>query len=247
MRLYTFLISHYSEKARWALDHKGLTYESIHLVPGLHVVTTMRVAGRRQVPILVDGAKTVSDSTEILDYLDETYPERPLTPPDAADGEQARSIASFADREIGGPLRRVLYDALLDGPEVPALWAQGASTAARVASRLTYPLMKAAVRRTYRIHRSEVDASRARLLAALRELDPQLEGRRYFVAERFTRADLTLAALLSPLTMPEEHPCRWPKRTPQAVEDLRRDIGDSLAVRHAQAMYREHRRPSGTA
>ena len=35
-RLYTFRISHFSEKARWALDLQGLPYEESTLLPGPH-------------------------------------------------------------------------------------------------------------------------------------------------------------------------------------------------------------------
>jgi len=35
-QLYDFAFSHYSEKARWALDFKGVPYTSHHLVPGFH-------------------------------------------------------------------------------------------------------------------------------------------------------------------------------------------------------------------
>ena len=33
--LYTFQVSHFSEKARWALDWKGVKYHERRLLPGL--------------------------------------------------------------------------------------------------------------------------------------------------------------------------------------------------------------------
>ena len=44
MRLYTFQISHFSEKARFALDLSGIPYEEKRLLPGAHIVTTRRIA-----------------------------------------------------------------------------------------------------------------------------------------------------------------------------------------------------------
>ena len=38
--LYDFTFSHYSEKARWALDFKGVPYTPRHLLPGFHMRTT---------------------------------------------------------------------------------------------------------------------------------------------------------------------------------------------------------------
>ena len=56
-RLITIAISHYCEKARWALDRAGITYvESAH-VPLAHLVFT-KAAGGSSTPILVTPART---------------------------------------------------------------------------------------------------------------------------------------------------------------------------------------------
>ena len=46
LKLYTFNISHFSEKARWALDYEGIPYEERVLLPGPHQLVTRRVAQR---------------------------------------------------------------------------------------------------------------------------------------------------------------------------------------------------------
>ena len=43
-RLYTFTISHFAEKARWALDYKRIHYQEKRLVPGSHVPIVKRMA-----------------------------------------------------------------------------------------------------------------------------------------------------------------------------------------------------------
>jgi glutathione S-transferase len=42
-RLYTFTISHFAEKARWALDYKGIHYQEKRLVPGSHFPIVKRI------------------------------------------------------------------------------------------------------------------------------------------------------------------------------------------------------------
>ncbi|MDB6010395.1 MAG: glutathione S-transferase family protein [Gammaproteobacteria bacterium] len=37
-KLYDFRSSHYSEKARWALDFKGIPYAPRRLLPGFHLL-----------------------------------------------------------------------------------------------------------------------------------------------------------------------------------------------------------------
>jgi len=46
LKLYTFNISHFSEKARWALDYEGIAYEERVLLPGPHQLVTRRIARR---------------------------------------------------------------------------------------------------------------------------------------------------------------------------------------------------------
>lgn len=49
--LYDFRSSHFSEKARWALDFKGIPYTPRHLLPGFHMRTARKLAPRSCVPI----------------------------------------------------------------------------------------------------------------------------------------------------------------------------------------------------
>src|SRR5262249_11490909 len=78
--LYQFALSHYCEKVRWALDYKGIDYRIVNFIPGPHLIQTRRLAPQTSVPILVDNGTVIQDSTEILHYLDRTYPEKSLTP-----------------------------------------------------------------------------------------------------------------------------------------------------------------------
>ncbi|MBW2292390.1 MAG: glutathione S-transferase N-terminal domain-containing protein, partial [Deltaproteobacteria bacterium] len=43
--LYEFSLSHYNEKARWALDYKGIPYRSRPVLPGFHQGILRRLSG----------------------------------------------------------------------------------------------------------------------------------------------------------------------------------------------------------
>lgn len=62
-------------RARMALAHKGLNYET-RPAPFTDIPGIAPSAGRT-VPILTDGDRTICDSWEIARYLEETYPDRP--------------------------------------------------------------------------------------------------------------------------------------------------------------------------
>src|SRR6516165_7266581 len=82
MKLYQFTFSHYCEKARWALDHKGIAYQPINLLPGSHLRTVRRLTPDRGLPVLLDDATVIQDSSAIITYLDTKFPSPTLTPSD---------------------------------------------------------------------------------------------------------------------------------------------------------------------
>ena len=45
LKLYTFNVSHFAEKARWALDFERIAYEEKVLLPGPHQLVTRRMPG----------------------------------------------------------------------------------------------------------------------------------------------------------------------------------------------------------
>src|SRR5437764_320567 len=54
--LWQFRFSHFNEKARWALDFKGIPHVRRSLVPGLHVPRVLWLSGQKSLPVLqLDG------------------------------------------------------------------------------------------------------------------------------------------------------------------------------------------------
>lgn len=85
--LYGYWRSSAAYRVRIALNLKGLSYEqrSVHLVKNggeQHSADFQRLNPNQLVPVLVDGQMTLNQSLAIVDYLDDTYPEVPLTPSD---------------------------------------------------------------------------------------------------------------------------------------------------------------------
>ncbi|MBN8819291.1 MAG: glutathione S-transferase N-terminal domain-containing protein [Sphingomonas sp.] len=86
--------SPYVWRTKYALAHKGF---DIDLVPGGFVGILDRTGGRSdRLPVIVDDDRWVLDSVVIADYLDETYPERPLLFPNPA----SRAVLRFVDNWI---------------------------------------------------------------------------------------------------------------------------------------------------
>lgn len=112
LELYQFELSHYSEKARLLLDYKGLAYRKIEITPGIGQVDLFRLTGQRQVPVLKDGNRYISDSTGIAKYLDLEYPDRPLIPKDSKQRGLCLMMEEWADESIGIKSRKALFSAI---------------------------------------------------------------------------------------------------------------------------------------
>jgi glutathione S-transferase len=76
LRLITIPISHYCEKARWALERAGLPYREERHVQGIHRVAARRAGGGATVPVLVTPEGVLSDSADILAWVDARTPPR---------------------------------------------------------------------------------------------------------------------------------------------------------------------------
>src|SRR5262245_1343737 len=103
MKLYLGPLSLFSSKVRIALDEKRLRYERVDVAfsrekgysPKLPEVLALNP--KAQVPILVDGDLSVYDSTIILEYLEDRYPEPRLYPKDPAERARCRQAEAASD------------------------------------------------------------------------------------------------------------------------------------------------------
>lgn len=105
MKLYNYFRSSASFRVRIALALKGLDYEyaSVHLVKGggqQFAAEFKAMNPAALVPVLDDDGTVLTQSLAIIEYLDETWPQPPLLPADAAGRARARAIALAIACEI---------------------------------------------------------------------------------------------------------------------------------------------------
>ncbi len=80
LTLYDNPFSPFARKVRMVLRFKGLKYRSIDALALDEHDRLVDVNPRAEVPVLVDGAVTVTDSVDIVSYLEDRFPE-PTVPP----------------------------------------------------------------------------------------------------------------------------------------------------------------------
>lgn len=238
--LYQFPISHYCEKVRWALDYKGLDYQVKNLLPGFHIKVALKMAPKTSVPILDHDGVIVQGSARILTYLDDTFPDKKLTPVNPQEAQLAREWEQYLDEEIGVHLRRYIYHTLLEHPDiVVGLLVEGSPWYQRIPFRLMFPKVRKIMRKHMKIDADTAAQSKQRVEAALQRISDTVQQQPFLAGDRFSRADLTAAALLAPLFMPPQYGLTWPASLPEPLKSDVARYRDQLAW--AEAVYRDYR------
>lgn len=243
VRLHQFAISHYCEKVRWALDYKGIRYQPVNLLPGRHMDTVRRLGVRdTSVPVLEHNGTVVQGSAAILDYLDETFPDQPLTPADPAALEATRRWEQRLDEDAGPAVRTWSYHYLLQRPKtvIPMLTA-GTPFYNRIVLALTFSLVDETMRKHLKINQKTADAAAGTITEVLRELHQTLARQPYLAGPGFSRADLAAGALLAPLFQPPQYPVPWPRqqRLVKAMQDQLQQW--QALLEPVAALYQRHR------
>lgn len=240
--LYQFPISHYCEKARWALDYKGIAYRVQTLLPGLHVKKLKAIVADTTVPVLTMQDTQIQGSDQILDYLDELFPDKPLTPREPTLQHEATEWEAFAANKIADPLRCFYYHYLLDHPQtlIP-LFSKDGPWYSRVFMRLSYNRLEQRMREAYHINQRTAQHAMRVVDKAIAKLEEHLATHAFLVGETFSRADLSVCALISPLVMPERGYLKLSSLTAQALLDYRKQRVNSPVFRWVNTIYNTYR------
>lgn len=118
LELYQFESSHYCEKVRFVLDYKQLEYRKIEVAPGIGQFELFQLSGQSQVPVLKDGNQVIADSSAIVHYLDQYYPNRPVIPAESRQRGLCLLLEDWADAVLGPNARKIAFDALSKNPSV---------------------------------------------------------------------------------------------------------------------------------
>jgi glutathione S-transferase len=246
--LWQIDVSHYSEKARWALAWKGIEHRRRSPVPGAHMAVALWLTRGAQYtfPVLRLDGRNIGDSTAIIAALEERFPEPPLYPTDIAEQRRALALEDYFDEVLGPAIRQFAWHEFgRDRERFEALMRQAAPPAL---ARFAAP--SAAYARAYTALRFRAgDAAAAArnrdaVLAALDRLEAELGDGEYLVGSGFGVADLTAASLFYPLVRPAEGPLDPDVAGARGFEEFRQSLRERRGFEWVAEMFRRHRRPA---
>jgi glutathione S-transferase len=243
-RLVTIPISHYCERARWALDWAGLDYREERHLQVFHIRAVKRAGGRRTVPVLVADGEVLTDSADIVAYA-AARGARPLYPEDPVRRGEVEDLERELAGDFGVEVRRLAYFELM--PHQRLLLKSnnaGAPLWQRIALRLAFPAMKRRVSKHLGIEADKVARGEVLLRETFDRVAERIaDGRPYLFGDDFTAADLTFAALSAPMTLPREYGCPLPRPSdlPLALRTRLSSFRDHPAGQFALRLFADHR------
>ena len=219
--LYQMPVSHYCEKIRWALKYKCLPHSYRNLLPGLHRKKATKLSGQSSLPIIKEGKKIVSNSADIVDYLDAEFPRFLLTPEDPDLAVEAKAWEQWADKEIGPAVRTVIYAEILDLPEIVIpLWTQNGPWYGKFVLNRAYPKVRDAIAEHYVRSPEHVAQCKRVLHEAIKTQLEKQSSLAPTIGSEFSRADLAVASLFAPLFQIGKFGLMWPENLPEGYLNL---------------------------
>ena len=240
--LWHLKVSHYNEKARWALDYKGLPHARRALDPGRHQKTAKKLSGGTTFPVLQLNGRAIGDSTAIIAELERIRPRPALYPADPDQRQRSLALEDHLDEELGPHTRllavhhalkdrRLMFDTFV--PDLPA--------ARRAVASAIFPRVRKQIDAQFGIDEQSVAQAFGRLREAGKLLHSEAGPNGYLCGDKFSVADLTLASLLAPLVCPNQFPYPQPQREHPMFEPVRKALREAGLDGWTRDMYFRHR------
>jgi glutathione S-transferase len=185
IKVYGNVISPYARKVYVALEHKGLHYEVVDVLPHDKDPGFVRISPLGKIPALSDDQVSLCDSSVICDYLEHRYPEPAFYPRDPQSRARALWLEEYADTALQDSLLRGLC---LERVIKPLVYKQPTDEA-RVANIIEHSLPP-----------------------LFDYLEPLVDEGRYLVGQHFGIADIAIVTGFINAEMADfrPQPQRWP-------------------------------------
>lgn len=234
------------KKRSGALEHLKISYVEERHLPGFHRLATQKVGGS-SVPVLVTETSTLTDSSDILSYLDSISSADTKLYPTAPELRcEVDQLEQLFNTELGPSTRCWVYFYLLsDWKLMQKLWCNGTPWFERIWFPVVFPRARRFVHKTYNVTPTTAAESYNRIQQIFEMVGDRLaDGRKYIVGDCFSAADLSFASFAAPNIFPAEYGVKLPQlhEIPRQMASQIQSLRDTPAGKYVLRLYREQRR-----
>ncbi len=246
-RLITIPISHFSEKARWALDRLNITYTEEPHVPAFHRIATMKYDSS-SVPVLAtENHGNLIDSTDILHYLSAiAAPDKKLYPDVPELRKEVEELEDLFDEKLAVAVRNWGYFyQVKDRQAMRKGWCTNTPWFEQIGFTILFPFLSNLLQKRFQLTAENAAKSLAEIKEVFDLVSQRLsDSRSYLVGDNFSAADLTFAALSAPVLMPPEHLMKPQplSQLPSEMATVIKELQATPAGNYGLRLYREERR-----
>lgn len=232
--LYTIPISHYGERARWALDRSTVAYREVHHLQMFSWLYSFGLGRTKTLPVLTTTEGTFNDSVKIMAFADRH-------------GAQLYPTDGTLDRELAGnygvETRKLAYAWFFAAIDRLVHYNMGRAPPAEQAMlRATMPLAVKFLGRYLDVREETVRTARDTIMTTLDRIAARLaDGRPFLDGDRFSAVDLTFAAMSAPVIAPRNYgiPLPSPDEFPEEGGVFVREVRAHPAGAYAMRLYAE--------
>jgi len=239
--LHVFLISHYCEKARWALDQCGIAYEVSLLSPIEHQKKAKSIgASSSALPILELENEVIQGSAEIIAWSNAQALKSDHSGLFISD--ESLEIEKRLDDVLGVHVRRWFYsEALLDCPEIVLpVFSKGSGFFKRMMLKAAWPKVVQMMIKRMDLGIEQEQESKAIVLQELDWLDSLLtDSPDYLCGNSLSNADLAAASLIAPMLLPPSHPAADVFNLPPRVAETAKGLVERPFAKWLLALYQQ--------
>jgi len=211
--LYTIPLSHYCERARWALDYCKVSYTEEQHLQVFAGRIVKKIGGKTTVPLLDTGDEVLSDSSDIVRWAasKQIAPNTENNLPSLLYPTSRNTMITSAEETFinayGNATRLITYDWFFRS--LPEMLKYNAGVAPKFEARFLKfgaPLLVPMIKRKFDINRKSVATANKLVSKTLDHVAKKLsDGRPYLNGDQFSAADLSFSSMTAILVFPKTY------------------------------------------